>query len=515
MEHQIEHEEDSAPKRQKVPSIAERATAILKSVFYFDEFREPQLEVIQSIMEGKDTMVLLPTGRGKSLCYQIPAILAEGKVALIISPLISLMQDQVEALKDKGISSLFLSHTQTLLQQNQAILQLTDSECPYSMLYCSPERLKTEKFRDSLEYLVAGGRLSFVAIDEAHCISQWGHDFRPAYTQVQYIRETYPKIPILALTATATAEVKDDIIQQLKMKPDYEFFYGTFNRPNISYEVRITSKDHPQDQHILEAIEELKEPKRTCVIVYCFSIANCEQSAAYLNDRGYSARPYHSKLKKKPREDNLNDWLAGHYYIVCATVAFGMGIDKPDVRLIIHRTIPRTVENYYQESGRGGRDGLPCLSILLFNHGECTFVKSIVAKNENETARESQLKAFDKIAKYCDIKTCRRQYLLQYFGEPATPELCAGGCDICRKPKPIQRPIHLLPPPTGKTSQAFTDAISQAPKGNCARCGGPLVATGASRVNGKGHKDWADRTLHKVCWKAKKREEELSKIINL
>jgi ATP-dependent DNA helicase RecQ len=479
------------------PEFKEKALATLKNVFGHDNFREPQLEVVNSILKGNDTLVLLPTGRGKSLCYQLPAVMSDG-TAVVISPLIALMQDQVAALRAKGVNCSMLSSANTGMENHRTVQYLFEENCDCRLLYVSPERLATDNFRNVLSELAKLKRISFFAVDEAHCISQWGHDFRPTYTEIGYLKEAFPEIPMLALTATATDRVKNDMIEQLKFS-NYRFFFGTFNRPEISYEVRRAKK---RDESIADLIKEY--PYGTNVIIYCLSRANCEDLAKTLQTKNLPAKAYHAGLPTAERNATLEQWQSGQFSIVCATIAFGMGIDKANVRLVIHRSLPKTVEGFYQESGRAGRDGLPAQSVLFYDSDDLGILNFFIEKIKNLEHREHQEQALQHMIDYCKLKTCRRVYLLGYFGEPATSAICNNTCDQCN-PKVHHRPIiaHETPKPIAKPS-----APAVAPKGKCLSCGRTLVAVGSARSKGAKHDDWGTRKYHKKCWKEIKLAEK-------
>jgi len=492
------HESDFSAPLVVEAEFKEKATAALRNVFGHQEFREPQLEVVNSILKGNDTLTLLPTGRGKSLCYQLPAVMCEDKTAIVISPLIALMQDQIAALRAKGIGCGMMSSINSAAEIYQTRQDLFGSENRCRLLYLSPERLATDNFRSLLAELIALKRVSFFAIDEAHCISQWGHDFRTTYTQLGYLKQEFPDVPILALTATATDRVKGDIVDQLRFE-NFRFFFGTFNRPEISYEVRQSSD---RDLAIARLIEEY--PKGTKVIVYCLSRANCEALAVYLQDRRLSAKAYHAGLPNKERNATLLEWQASQFNIVCATIAFGMGIDKADVRLVIHRSLSKSVEGFYQESGRGGRDGLPARSVLFYHRDDLGLLRFFIEKVKNPLHRENQEKALEDMVAYCKLRTCRRVYLLKHFGEASTPALCNGTCDKCKpKAPPVQLPVLKQAAP----ELPISSAPSQSPKGKCLLCLRTLVPVGRSRDGGAKHKDWSTRKYHKACWKKIKQAE--------
>lgn len=486
---------DPEPKRQQLdgPSVELKARAedILRNVFGHSEFREPQLDVINSILGGKDTLTLLPTGRGKSLCYQLPALMCSNKVAIVISPLIALMQDQVAALKAKAIGCAMLSSANSAADNYAVYADLRNADSGTRLLYLSPERLATESFRSFLRELADQQKISFFAIDEAHCISQWGHDFRPTYTEISYLKSNFPQIPMLALTATATPRVKADMIEQLQFK-DYNFFFGTFNRPEISYEVR---KEYDRDAAISQLIRSY--PVGTNVIVYCLTRAECDTLAEYLKQRGHAARSYHAGLPTQLRNTTLDEWQSGVFTIVCATIAFGMGIDKANVRLVIHRSMSKSVEGFYQESGRGGRDGKPAQSVLFYNKKDMELLEFFISKTKNEKHKAHQEEALASMKAYCKLKKCRRTYLLNYFGEPSSPTVCNKNCDQC-DPMVHKRPKE---EPVQQSEQVFPPYATKTPKGKCTHCGRTLVAIGRSRDGGAKHNDWSSRTLHKKCWK--------------
>jgi len=476
-------------KRQELDDFKTRAEEILRLVFGHTEFREPQLDVIDSILRGKDTLTLLPTGRGKSLCYQLPALMCGNKVAVVISPLIALMQDQVSALRAKGIGCAMLSSANSPAENYAVYDDLRNPDSGTRLLYLSPERLATESFRNFLQELNSSNKISFFAIDEAHCISQWGHDFRPTYTQISYLKTMFPAIPMLALTATATLRVKADMIEQLQFK-DYNFFFGTFNRPEISYEVR---RAYDRDAAICSLIRA--QPEGTNVIVYCLTREQCNKLSAYLQERNLPASAYHAGLATALRNETLERWQSGAFSIVCATIAFGMGIDKANVRLVIHRSLSKSVEGFYQESGRGGRDGLPAQSIVFYDKADLKLLNFLISKTKNEKHRLCQEQSLADMKAYCKLTRCRRAYLLNYFGEPATYEICNKTCDQC---EPM---IHRRAKAEPAVAQVDSKAPpSKTPKGKCTHCGRALVAIGRSRSKGAKHNDWSSRTLHKKCW---------------
>ncbi|CAN5869123.1 DNA helicase RecQ [soil metagenome] len=394
-----------------------RAQKILKHQFGYDSFRMNQAAAIECVLQKKDAVVLMPTGGGKSLCYQIPALMADG-LTLVVSPLIALMKDQVDALVSNGVKAAFLNSSQTNREQTEIFQKVRSGEI--KILYVAPERLlqSGEQFLDFLGSI----EIALFAIDEAHCISSWGHDFRPEYIQLGKLKRFFPEIPVIALTATADKLVRKDIIERLNLK-EYELFVSSFNRPNIYYEVRPKRKSYDQ---LLDFLEQRKDESG---IIYCLSRNSAESLAADLRDEGFSALPYHAGLTKETRVKNQELFLNDEVKIVVATIAFGMGIDKSNVRFVVHIDLPKNVESYYQETGRAGRDGLESNALLFFSWADVKKLKDFAAVENNQRQSEIMLRKLQLMGDYGEIKICRRKFLLNYFDEEFAED--CGNCDNC------------------------------------------------------------------------------------
>lgn len=392
----------------------------LKATFGYDGFRPLQREIMEANLAGRDSFALLPTGGGKSLCFQLPALLREG-LTLVVSPLIALMKDQVNQLEAAGVEATFLNSSLGVKETKARLAGLHQGR--YKLLYAAPERLMLDHWQENLR----AWNVAAVAIDEAHCISEWGHDFRPEYRQIARLREWLPDIPLMALTATATERVREDIIKHLRLR-EPEVFVASFNRPNLSY--RVIPKEQPTKQ----ILDFIKSRPMDSGIVYCATRASADRVAESLSERGFPAVPYHAGLTNNERAQNQELFIRDETRIVCATIAFGMGINKPNVRWVIHHDLPKNIEGYYQETGRAGRDGLPGDCLLLFSAGDAAkqthFIDEMSDAHEQQIARE-QLRL---MMGYADSPTCRRRELLNYFAESYTEPNC-GSCDNCLQPR--------------------------------------------------------------------------------
>lgn len=391
--------------------------SILKTVFGYDSFRGHQHAVIDTIMAGGSCLTLMPTGAGKSLCYQIPAICRPG-VGVVVSPLIALMQDQVSALRQLGVRAAALNSALDPAEYQATLRALENGDL--DLIYIAPERLMTDRVLDLLDHI----QISLFAIDEAHCVSQWGHDFRPEYRSLSDLRARYPHIPCLAVTATADAPTRRDIMAQLNIA---DIFVAGFDRPNIRYDVSVKDNTRKQLTDFLQGRE-----KGESGIIYCLSRRKVDETAAWLADAGYTALPYHAGLDTTTRSKNQHRFLHEEGVIMVATIAFGMGINKPDVRFVVHVDLPSNIEAYYQETGRAGRDGLPATAWMLYGLQDVAQRRQMIAGSDSpEEQKRVEHHKLGALLGYCEAAQCRRQVLLQYFGDTGTP---CGNCDTCTTP---------------------------------------------------------------------------------
>ncbi|MEM1309263.1 MAG: DNA helicase RecQ [Cyanobacteria bacterium P01_H01_bin.153] len=396
----------------------------LKHFFGYDQFRLDQRAVIEQFLQRRDCLVVMPTGGGKSLCYQLPSLLRLG-VMIVVSPLIALMQDQVDALQNNGIAATFLNSSLSLTAVREREQQLLAGDT--KLLYVAPERLLSEGFWPFLSRLHQQVGISGFAIDEAHCVSEWGHDFRPEYRQLHRLRVSFPGVPMMALTATATARVREDICRQLVFD-NPAVFVASFNRHNLYYEVR--SKGRHAYAHLLHQIRDITG----ACIVYCISRKRVEELAGQLTQDGIAALPYHAGLSDDVRSSNQNRFIHDDVQVIVATIAFGMGINKPDVRLVAHYDLPRTLESYYQESGRAGRDGEPARCTVYFSYGDVSLINYIIEQKSDEQEQNIARQQLRQVLGYAESTVCRRQIQLSYFGEAFAGQ--CDRCDNCRYPKP-------------------------------------------------------------------------------
>jgi ATP-dependent DNA helicase RecQ len=419
----LAHEPEDAARRDEVAET-------LRRVFGYDAFRHGQREIIDAVLDGRDAFALLPTGGGKSLTYQLPALLRSG-ITIVVSPLIALMQDQVERLEAQGIPATFLNSALEPAERGRREAAALKGQ--YRLLYVAPERLLTSQFLAFLDRVRDRHQLALFAVDEAHCVSEWGHDFRPEYRQLGQLRERFPGVPFLALTATATDRVREDIVTQLHLHAPF-CFVASFNRPNLSYEVRAKDRGSYRELASLIRDELWAEQRDASIIVYCQSRRSVDELSEQLVGDGIRALPYHAGLSAEARSENQARFIRDETPVLVATIAFGMGIAKPDVRAVIHYDLPRNLEGYYQESGRAGRDGDPARCVLFFAYGDRAKVDYLIAQKEDPREQQVARHQLQQVVAYAAGHLCRRRALLAYFGEIYPDDAC-GNCDVCLHPR--------------------------------------------------------------------------------
>ena len=438
---------------------------LLKTHFGYDAFLPLQEDIIGSVMAGQDTFALMPTGGGKSLCYQLPAMALPG-LTLVVSPLIALMKDQVDSLEANGIPAAFINSTQTNAELSQVVTQLRAGEI--KLLYVAPERAIESRFADFLTTL----NVSLIAIDEAHCVSEWGHEFRPAYRELRNLRCACPNAPVIALTATATKQVRSDILSQLGLK-DPNAFISSFDRPNLTYSIV------PKERELSGLFELLEKHRGQSAIIYCGSRKETEELALTLKERGLNSEPYHAGLDPDVRRATQERFIRDHTPVVVATIAFGMGINKPDVRLVVHYDLPKSIESYYQETGRAGRDGLPSECVLFYSFAGKSRQEFFINQIEDDEERERARERLNQVIALCTLSSCRRKFVLRYLGEEWPDDNC-GACDNCTQLREEYDATEIV-------QKVLSAVIRTGERFGAAHVIGVLRGSRAERVMAQGH----------------------------
>ncbi|HSG64452.1 MAG TPA: DNA helicase RecQ [Gammaproteobacteria bacterium] len=473
-----------ASRRPDAESIADGPAQLLRDIFGYPEFRGHQRTIIDTALAGRDSLVLMPTGGGKSLCYQIPALVREG-TGLVVSPLIALMQDQVGGLRELDIDAAYLNSSLGAAEQRDVIERLKSGML--DILYVAPERLTQQRMLD----LLRGVKLSLIAIDEAHCVSQWGHDFRPEYLALDQLRHAFPGVPRMALTATATLPTRDEIVERLALDRP-EVFVAGFDRPNICYSVQ------PKTEPKRQLLKFLDGHRGESGIVYCLSRKRVEQTAAWLKDQGFDALPYHAGLDSATRAEHQRRFVMDDAVVIVATIAFGMGIDKPDVRFVAHLDLPKSLESYYQETGRAGRDAEPADAWMVYGLADVAQLRQLVESSEaDETRKRFERQKLEALLGWCEVTECRRRPLLEYFGDDVGAS--CGNCDNC-----------LAPPETWNGTEAAQKLLSAVYRSGqrfgAAHVVDVLVGSATEKVTRNGHDTLSvfgiGKELTPVAWRS-------------
>jgi RecQ family ATP-dependent DNA helicase len=438
--------------------IENKIKSTLSNVFKLDSFRPNQYEISRALLiEKRDVFVLMPTGAGKSLCYQLPGVVNHG-VTLVISPLIALMHDQVSALQQIGVKASFWNSTQSMKAIRLIKEDLESGNPRTKILYTTPESIVSDKLQTILTLLAARNQLSLIAVDEAHCISSWGHDFRPKYRSLSELKKKFPLIPMIALTATATSVVKSDIIKTLRLV-NPRIFISSFNRPEITYEVRYKML---LDNPVGDLKNFLRQYPNDSGIIYCRTKRQVDELCVKLSASGEMvAKAYHAGLKLSERKIVQNEWASGKLKIVIATIAFGMGIDKKDVRYVVHWSLPKSIESFYQESGRAGRDKNRAHSLIYYCSKDKRDIKYLLSKGTNDEKRDEIIrKDFQDVCNLCEIAHCRRKFILEFFGETINPDICQGTCDYCKDKTGVAKKIERIFKSSWDTDSTIMSSIN-------------------------------------------------------